>query len=38
MEIYLIIYLIVVTILPLVPIALAAMIVTSIADAIFRKK
>ena len=38
MEIYLIIYLIVVTILPLVPIALAAMIVTSIVDAIFEKK
>jgi hypothetical protein len=38
MEIYLIIYLIAVTILPLVPIALAAMIVTSIVDAIFEKK
>ena len=38
MEIFLIIYLIVVTMLPIIPIALTAMIVTSIADVIFRKK
>ena len=38
MEIFLIIYLIVVTMLPIIPIALAAMIVTSIVDAIFEKK
>jgi hypothetical protein len=38
MEIFLIIYLIAVTILPIIPIALATMIVTSIADTIFGKK
>jgi hypothetical protein len=38
MEIFLIIYLIAVTMLPIIPIALTAMIVTGIADVIFRKK